>query len=326
MEIREAGDDDIPAIVNLLKSSLGEGLMLKSETYWRWKHVDNPFGRSPVLIAVEGSLIVGVRAFMCWKWEKEKQSVHAVRAVDTATHPDFQGRGIFSTLTKALLKKCEEQNVAFVFNTPNQKSLPGYIKMGWREAGRLPVRVSVRRPVAILRGIILKRSGEDNYSSIGSQLSWMNNPSLENLLEKHRQRFNGSFTTAHSANSLKWRYQDVPVADYFVEGLESKGNLDALFFYRLKQGRFGKEFRITDYFSSSEDADRSIKPIVADIAKKHEVDFVTIEGLTGASILPGLNFSRKGPIVTVRRVTALEDESMKQFTHWRPSVGDLELF
>ena len=36
--------------------------------------------------------------------------------------------------------------VDFVFNTPNDKSRPGYLKMGWREVGRLPVAV---RPVGV---------------------------------------------------------------------------------------------------------------------------------------------------------------------------------
>jgi N-acetylglutamate synthase-like GNAT family acetyltransferase len=52
MEIRPAHENDIPAIVELLKLSLGESLMPKSEAFWRWKHIDNPFGKSPVILGV----------------------------------------------------------------------------------------------------------------------------------------------------------------------------------------------------------------------------------------------------------------------------------
>ena len=95
MEIREATESDIPDIVALLKKSLGESLMPKTEAYWRWKHLINPFGTSPVLLCWENDKLVGVRAFMRWEWHKGEQVYHALRAVDTATHPEYQGRGLF---------------------------------------------------------------------------------------------------------------------------------------------------------------------------------------------------------------------------------------
>ena len=67
-------------------------------------------------------------------------TLHAVRAVDTATHPDHQGRGLFTALTMHALEACRAEGVAFVFNTPNAQSRPGYLKMGWREVGRPPGR------------------------------------------------------------------------------------------------------------------------------------------------------------------------------------------
>jgi N-acetylglutamate synthase-like GNAT family acetyltransferase len=60
MEIRPATKNDIPAIIKLLKASLGESLMPKSEAYWQWKHINNPFGASPVWIATEADQIIGV--------------------------------------------------------------------------------------------------------------------------------------------------------------------------------------------------------------------------------------------------------------------------
>ena len=77
-----------------------------------------------------------------------------MRAVDTATHPEYQGRGIFTRLTHAALDELEREGVAFVFNTPNDQSRPGYLKMGWDVVGRLPVLVrprSVRRALRMLR-------------------------------------------------------------------------------------------------------------------------------------------------------------------------------
>src|SRR6185369_5387038 len=36
-----------------------------------------------------------------------------------------------------------------VFNTPNGKSLPGYLKMGWTVTGRVPVAIRPVRPIRV---------------------------------------------------------------------------------------------------------------------------------------------------------------------------------
>ena len=98
--------------------------------------------------------MVGVRLFMRWDLEAAGRRLRAVRAVDTATDPDFRGRGIFRTLTLELLRALEAANeVDLVFNTPNGSSKPGYLKMCWHDVGTVPVHVGVARPLRFLRGV-----------------------------------------------------------------------------------------------------------------------------------------------------------------------------
>ena len=139
MEIKHSQHSDLSEIINLLKSSLGEGLIPKSEAYYIWKHEKNPFGKSKVLLAKENGKIVGVRAFMKWQWENQSTSITAVRAVDTATDPAFQGKGIFKKLTLQAVDECKSENAGFVFNTPNTISIQGYLKMGWFSIGKMPL-------------------------------------------------------------------------------------------------------------------------------------------------------------------------------------------
>src|SRR5690242_18990664 len=119
MQIRRASSGDIPKIIDVLKLSLGESLLKKSVDIWQFKHKENPFGESYVLAAEETDQLIGVRAFMSWKWQKGNKSWQAYRAVDTATHPEHQGRGIFKTLTLQALHGVGALTPCFVFNTPN---------------------------------------------------------------------------------------------------------------------------------------------------------------------------------------------------------------
>ena len=61
--IRDVSEVDVPDIVSLLRQTLGERGTLRTEEYWRWKHIRNPFGRSRVLLAFDGDRLVAVRDF-----------------------------------------------------------------------------------------------------------------------------------------------------------------------------------------------------------------------------------------------------------------------
>ena len=135
-------------MLDLLTTSLGGGPAgERPAAFFRWKHLDNPFGRSLMLVAESEGTIVGLRAFLRWEFHAAGVLVSAVRAVDTATHPRLRRRGLFSRMTGEALTALEGQS-DLVFNTPNEKSLPGYLKLGWREmGGGIPIWVRVRRPV-----------------------------------------------------------------------------------------------------------------------------------------------------------------------------------
>jgi len=329
MEIRPATDQDIPVIVDLLKKSLGEELMPKSETYWRWKHVSNPFGKSPVLLAFEDGMLVGVRAFMRWQWMYQGQRFESVRAVDTATHPDYQGRGIFKKLTLSLLDHCKAEGWHFVFNTPNQSSKPGYLKMGWKEAGKLPINIKLSRPFSIAlqaTGVWKKEPAALENSSI---LKYLEHPDVSSLIgESHRQHTN-RVVTAHTAQSLLWRYNDVVVAKYHACGLHNGSALDALLFYRLKESKLGTELRITDFFTRPGASEKDVRNLIREQIALHKTDYVTISGRNNGVSMPGLLSLKNlkvGPIVTIRDITMDPSELLGNFHHWGPSVGDLELF
>ena len=155
--IRPFSVGDEANVLELLGLTLGGGPAgRRPPEFFRWKHYDNPFGRSFMLLAEADGRVIGLRAFMRWRFSAAGRQVTAVRAVDTATHPDYQGMGVFSRLTRAALEGLDGQ-VDLVFNTPNDASRPGYLKLGWREVGRAPVSLRVRRPVRFALG--LRRPG-----------------------------------------------------------------------------------------------------------------------------------------------------------------------
>src|SRR5690606_29942836 len=82
--------------------------------------------------ATDNGKIVALRMFMFWKFHNsvENKSVIAIRPVDTVVDYNYRGQGLFKKLTLKGLEACKGR-YDLIFNTPNENSLPGYLKMGW---------------------------------------------------------------------------------------------------------------------------------------------------------------------------------------------------
>lgn len=216
-EFREAEDSDVPAILKTLRLALGETpLLRRTPELWHWKHRDNPFGKSIVLVAVsrEGT-IAGVRALMKWKLEtRDNGLIEAVRPVDTATHPDFVRRGIFRRLTMSAIEIARGIGVQLIFNTPNQKSAPGYLDMGWQRVGGVGVQVCPR----------LGRTIEVQLGERPQIAKWIPEAHEISRLPPGADGPRARMRTTQDLDYLEWRYQKHPFASYgWVPGTRGGG-------------------------------------------------------------------------------------------------------
>jgi len=320
MDIYPGTENDISEIILLMKSSLGEELIPKSETFFRWKHLENPFGNSKVLLARDGSRLVGLRTFMHWKWVNSKKEIYAVRAVDTATHNDYQGKGIFRKLTMQAVEESKNEGVQMIFNTPNPISKKGYLKMGWQEAGKMPLFFSP--------GSFLPRFFSDSLSTdilsefdIFSKLSVFNiNWSLSSASSNYHTPLDFKF--------IKWRYAACPVAKY---GMISQGDLFGIIF-RLKPLNKFIELRICEAWASSQpDSIKMLSEALKSLIKKIRplVVSCTSSPLVNCQSrsLPGmLGPLFIGPVVTTRSLCMDDLGDFSHFKNWQPSIGSMELF
>ena len=131
-----------------MREALGEGRVPRSEAFFRWKHIENPFGASLGFVVDDdaGGGLLALRLFQRWGLELRGFPVEAVRAVDTATATRAQGQGHFKRLTLKAVDAAVADDVDLVFNTPNEKSGAGYLKMGWRDLGQPGVWLRAARP------------------------------------------------------------------------------------------------------------------------------------------------------------------------------------
>jgi glycosyltransferase involved in cell wall biosynthesis/predicted N-acetyltransferase YhbS len=310
LDIREATPDDRPAIIELCRASLGWGDDPRFEQLFSWKHDQNAFGPSYMWVATDGDKIVGLRAFMRWEFVRGGEVLHAVRAVDTATHPGYQGKGLFTAMTRHGLDVIKDDGIDFVFNTPNDKSRPGYLKMGWQEVGKLPVAIRIAGPKAAVRAIRSRVAASHWPVEVGVGAPAMD--LVSELATGAPSHDLATVATNVSARFYDWRYG----ADFL--GYRAVASEGGHIICRVRERGGAKELVMLDTPGLDlKAADRTAAQLLVAHRLDHALRIGAPDARHGFVPVPG------GPVVTWRSVRAA---AMPSLSNWRVGMGDVELF
>ena len=316
--VRAAVPSDDRQVIPLLRAALGKPDDPHYEGFLAWKHRQNAFGASPAWVALHGDRVVGYRTFLRWRFlDEQNRPVTAVRAVDTATLPEYQGLGIFRTLTLRGVADLTLAGDGIVFNTPNDKSRPGYLKMGWSVVRRLPVGVLPAGPRALVR-MATSRVASSIWSDpceVGLDAAVaLADSQIAGALLVHAPA--KGFRTDRTPKYLAWRTSFGPLR------------------YRLllasdhDPGQGGIIFRLRNRGASTEAA--VIEQLVPDRLTGARL-ITRMLRLTGADYAIGLRtgpsaglvpLPGQGPLLTARPLAA----SPPPAASWTLTLGDIELF
>ena len=321
LALRVAGDRDRPAVLALCRASLGWAEGDPNESFFRWKHDENPFGASPMWVAeTNDGELAGVRAFLRWRFRSATGKVlHAVRAVDTATHPDWQGKGIFTRLTLGALPDLAEMGTDLIFNTPNDKSRPGYLKMGWETVGRVPVAIRIRS-IATARNVLGARVAASKWSeevSSGCAATEMfdDDDAVSRLLSGVTR--NG-ISTDRDAAYLRWRYRFGPL--HYRAMLMGDHLTDGVVVFRVRRRGSAREATICEVLAPRGRSPRSaIRRILGETGADYALRTGGIATVTDG-FLPAPTL---GPVLMWKPIRSLAVPTLDELSL---SLGDVELF
>lgn len=324
---------DRPQVLGLLARSLGPGPAgERSSEFFAWKHERNPFGPSFALVADAGGELIGFRAFMRWQFAAGERTATAVRAVDTATDPAHQRKGVFRRLTEAARDEVAGQ-AALVFNTPNDQSLPGYLRMGWEHVGRPPVAIRPARPVRVARHARQAAGAPGEAGGPASDLPpagdvLADDAALRPLLDA--QPRDGRLHTVRTPGYLRWRYADAPGLDYRAVALpDGGGGLAGLAIGRLRQRGPLAELSLAEALVRPGDR-RAARRLLARVARaggdyavgSFDADATLRPARRRAGYLPAPG---QGPTLVANPLQAVSPDPC-DLRSWRLTLGDLEVF
>jgi len=321
----------------LLKAAFGERFTSHSfEKVWHWRHNENPAGHSLGTACLSATQeLVGLRPFMFFRLAAGDDQLLAARAGDTAVHPDYQRRGLFSSLTRKGVNNLRRAGVHLIFNTPNEKSGPGYKKLGWTLLGHPVVWVKINKPLSALYQFLFHRKTtvEIEAHSYGASVS----EGLESLLSL--VPLNQKEKRIHLEKSpcyLRWRYDDHPVhcyrltTDMGAKGTEFIDSPRCVLVSRPDRRGPVRGLAVVEQFYSSI---ASYRRALRKLSQEVDADYVLLAGVRSMSEIAGLLANGFMPLKWRNvnlAVNVLDDGVLPKcplkMKNWYLSLGDLEAF
>lgn len=330
-------DADLPEVVSLLEAALGPAPAgTDRRTLFEWKHLHNPVGRSIALVGVDDGQIIGVRVFMRWHFRSGDHTPFlAVRAVDTATHPAAARQGVFSGLTKAAIEVASAEGVRFIYNTPNTKSAPGYLKMGWSQVTTIPMSLRPQRRIRVARAVLSRdlQSGSalpvPSAADVQPAVATLQQPEIAALVAEHARPLSG-ITTDRSMAFLRWRYADGPIAYHAIQ--RGTGETAAIGVFRMRRRGARLTEVVLDELLARPSGQAAVDAILHDLGAAVGADHVVTSLGPGWPWAPRLGRAgfRKAPgmgmLLTARPVAPSDEPDPLVSANWEPTLGDIELF
>jgi GNAT superfamily N-acetyltransferase len=310
LTIRRATSEDRPAIIGLAVRALRWQGDERDRAFFSWKHDDNPFGPSPGWVATEAGRIMGFRTLLRWEFVRGAERLRMLRAVDTATDPDHQGKGVFRRLTQTAVAELTAAGCDAIFNTPNDQSRPGYLKMGWKELGRPSLGVRPRGPKAALRmaqsGAAAQKWSEP--TAVGHPAGdALGGPAIDSLLAGLPPA--SGWATPRTAGYLRWRYGFEPLR---YRAFEVRSGLAV---FRVRRRGPSREVVLCEWLAPGPD-----RPALRRLVRAAG-DYVIASDLGAVHGL--VPVPRLGPVVTWR---PLARPGVPDLGDLAFRLGDLELF
>jgi GNAT superfamily N-acetyltransferase len=148
LEIRPAGasPSQIAAYSTLLSEVFGAGPKFTPEAI-AWRYRDNPAGVVVGADAWAGETLAAHYVTCPLQAVVEGRTLKGVLSMNTATHPNHQGKGLFTTLAHNTYEQARAAGYDFVLGVANANSTPGFLrKLAFQHVGSLQAGVLLSPP------------------------------------------------------------------------------------------------------------------------------------------------------------------------------------
>lgn len=183
--------------------------------YLRWRYLDNPVDDLLVAVAIDNNKIVANYSASPCNLIFDGTLYKTALSMTTMTHPDYNGRGLFTDLAELLYCEMEKRGYSLIWGFPNNNSHGIFqSKLAWEDIYEIPnftINLQMVKPTLI----------ESDYLF-----------EFDNTFEKIVVYPNSKIQVEKNVDYYKWRYLSNPVNKYVNYGLIYKDKYRANAIYK----------------------------------------------------------------------------------------------
>ena len=257
-------DPDGEEMLGRISSLFARSGSAKSTEHLRWQYVENCGGGAYSAIAVsESGEDAGIYNLFKVPAKLRGRNVLACQSLDTLTAVGYRGKGLFSVLAKHVNRRCDEEQVAFIYGFPNEKSGPGFFKhLQWRKTGHPPFLLHVCnigyllsavggpriRIPAIVPSLVVAFANKARKKFGGYRcargIKFLTTSQYDELWASFSRDINT--VIIRDSAYFKWRYVQRPNSDYQYIGVYRGAELCAVAVFVLREKHGGRIGYIMD--------------------------------------------------------------------------------
>lgn len=335
---RPGGPGDLDRIRDLYQSI---GNPERPRSFDHWRLFAGPYGICPSVLAMDGERLAAFYTLMPVRLRLGGETVLAAQSMDTMTHPDYRGRGLFLKLAKACYDLAAAMGVEVVYGFPNENSYPGFIRrLNWDHTGDIsrwlrPVRPSrharvpgTLAPFVDAASALLPRG---RTRGIAIELARPAPEALEALLAAWCDA-PGLCRIDRSPEWLDWRYAADAEHDYEWISAYRGGELVAAGVWGMRNASWGDSADCRAHLTELMGNDpRGLSAVLATVIEHAAgrsailLDTVcNVEPAVSALRRVGFVRNRQLPFIVRGLTTRMFDGNIHNHAVWRINGGDLD--
>lgn len=227
-----------------------------------WRYLSNPYCHILACFAYDDDKLIANYSVSPIRLMVDGIEKKAVQSLNTMTHPDYIGRGLFVTLAKCVYKKAAMNGYIGVFGFPNGVSNRTFIeKLGWKDIELLPM-IRIKTNDIIYINKITKNISYDN----GFNLNYS------------RCRQKGRIYFKKSVQYLRWRYTQHPSNDYNTITISDDGFVKSYMIYKM----YKNAVNIVDFCCSDTLDFSNLISFILNYSTDNDVEAVTLWAKLGS--------------------------------------------
>lgn len=173
-----------------------------SLAFWKWRFIENPFGKEIIKVLFDGDKLIGHYAVIPMNVEVQGRLLKAAFSMTTMTHPDYSSQGIFTYLAEETYKQCRQGGCHFVYGFPNKNSYYGFThKIGWHGLGKM----------TILEKKLQNRAPTTSMAKTIKQMKYFDD-TINSLWAKVKQDY--TIIVPRTEEFMNWRFVENPYINY----------------------------------------------------------------------------------------------------------------